>query len=95
MRPLLSRRTRRICSRSVDSSVESPVEGVSKAISSSANGIRSVGPLERMTARSMKFSSSRMLPGQVPVHERLHDVGGDDVNLLVHPAGMFRNKITD
>ena len=50
------------CSRSMCSSVLSPA-GAEALARISANGARRLGPRERMTDLSMKFSSSRTLPG--------------------------------
>jgi len=61
--PPASRSTRVTCSRSTCSSVLSP--GGHRRIRSDfvEGGARRFGPPERMTALSMKFSSSRTLPG--------------------------------
>jgi hypothetical protein len=61
--PPVSRSTRMICSRSTCSSVVLPAISIASG-RISAKGARRLGPLERMTARSMKFSSSRTFPGQ-------------------------------
>src|ERR1039458_6641322 len=59
----LSRSTRTICSRSTCSSVAVPADS-RELCRISANGARRLAPVERITARSMKFSSSRTFPGQ-------------------------------
>src|SRR5579872_7073600 len=60
--PAAARRTRMICSRSTCSSVLLAAASDPSA-RISAKGARSAGPRERMTDLSMKFSSSRTLPG--------------------------------
>ena len=55
-------RTLSMCSRSISSNVASPTASPAMAPSSSM-GARRLGPLERITDRSMKFSSSRTVPG--------------------------------
>ena len=60
--PPVSRSMRMTCSLSTCSSVLSPA-GCDAGDCNSDKGARSPGPLERITALSMKFSSSRTLPG--------------------------------
>ena len=73
-RPPVSRSTRIICSFSTCSSVLLPA-GSNASRRISAKGARRSGPRERMTALSMKFSSSHSpLPGHRPAHQRPHRV---------------------
>ena len=60
---LLSRSARRISSRSACSNALPPMKPGSFRIS--ANGTRSEGPVDSRAARSIRFCSSRMLPGQL------------------------------
>ena len=55
---------RRICSRSAASRVTAPSEAAVACAFNSPSGTRRSGPWDRITARSIRFSSSRMLPGQ-------------------------------
>ena len=57
-----ARRARRTCSRSASSRVLNFLYSWGSCLSS-ARGARRTDPGDRMTARSMKFSSSRTLPG--------------------------------
>ena len=64
----VSPRARKMCSRSASSKVErllgKSIEAAFVCCFNSDRGISSSGPRERMTARSMTFCISRMLPGQ-------------------------------
>ena len=59
----------------------------------SPSGAHSTGPEDRITARSMKFCSSRMFPGQLCCFENLHHFIRDDVDLLVHALGEFAHEV--
>jgi hypothetical protein len=62
-RPLVSFKIRKIWSRSLAATVRD--RGIAEPLLfSSPTGTCSTGPWVRITERSMKFSSSRMLPGQ-------------------------------
>ena len=80
--PADSRKTRRMWSRSTSSSVEPLV--VSPSARNSDKGARRFGPRERITDRSMKFSSSRTFPGQDQLSKRFHGFRGDLVNGPIH-----------
>jgi hypothetical protein len=60
--PPVSRKTRRMNSLSMSSSVE-PTPASTAAARSSSRGARRLAPGERITDLSMKFSSSRTFPG--------------------------------
>ena len=63
--PFVSRRTRRnVLGQQPRGSRPLARRRSSSGTCSSARGARKAGPLESITQRSMKFSSSRMLPGQ-------------------------------
>ena len=63
-RPAVSFKMRTISSRSFHSRVPAARTGGASSLLSSLSGTCSVVPRVRITARSMKFSSSRMFPGQ-------------------------------
>src|SRR5208283_1518860 len=50
-------------------------------------------PRERMTARSMKFASSRMFPGPCIVRQSFHGCLGYGSYLSSHTPGELRRKI--
>ena len=86
VRKAFSSSARRICSRSADSNVESWL-GVFSGISAALNsdrGTRSTGPRERMTALSIRFSSSRTLPGHGQRSRAFMVSGGmDSIRLFI------------
>ena len=90
--PSLARNAFRICLRSTSSSV-APL-GVSATLCfNSSVGARRIGPLDKITARSIKFSSSLMFPGPMPLHQRLHSAGWNFVDLPAHFGGILFREV--
>ena len=52
-----------------------------------------MGPSERMTDRSMKFSNSLHISRPVPIGQRVHRLDRNILNLLVHAAGKLLHKV--
>ena len=89
--PPVFRRTRMIYSRFISASVP-PAVSIASA-RSSARGTRSVGPRDRMTDLSMRFSISRTFPGQGPTDQSSHCVRRNRFNLLAHFSGILPGKV--
>ena len=87
---LASSSARRMCSRSASSSVDNVPAVFSGPAGSrsfdSASGASRCGPRDKMTARSMKFSSSADVAGPRVARQRLHDRGRDRLDRPVHAA---------
>jgi hypothetical protein len=90
--PPLSRSTRMTCSRSTCSRVVLLAIGIASG-RISAKGARRLGPLERMTERSMKFSSFPYVPRPMPAHKSAHRLRRDLVNLPAHFPGVFLGEV--
>ena len=95
MTPLVSRSTRRICSRSVVSSVASSSDEASGGRSSSAKR-RSQGRAfckdHRALDEILEFSD---IARPIPLGQRLHHVGRDGLDLLIHAASMLGDEIAN
>ena len=107
--PLVSRRTFRMCSRSLSSSVTADpllegaaagaaftaiVEG-SVVTCSSEIGTFSTEPRLRMTARSIKFFELSDIAGPVPPRESAHGVGWNRVDFLVHASRVLESEMAN
>ena len=73
-----------------------PVEVLTSCfLRSSASGASSDLPRVRITARSMKFSSSRTLPGQSQRRKHLHDRDRHGLNPFLHLPRKLLHEVTD
>ncbi len=90
--PFVSRRMRKMCSRSISvrlSSIEF------SASSNSVGGAARTAPLVMMTMRSSTFSSSRMLPGQFWILQNIDRVIGNHIDALIHLLAVLLDEMLD
>jgi hypothetical protein len=79
----------RICSRSASASVRGSLSELCFNVCFKSSGRRSTDPGEKSTARSMKFCSSRILPGQSCALRTAITPSGITSNGLVERGGKF------
>ena len=81
-----------MCSRSTSSSAEELPSAGSRPRKAAPSACP---PGERITARSIRCSSSRILPGPGVVHQGLHCFRRHVFDILLHALGIFRQEILD